>query len=109
MTSGMIFSVFQLRYKFHTTLQKCPDTISYNQNDDCFVSAKLFSDWKDRAHFMHRSGHTSITICKVAKLEEADLIIVESHGRGIVDRALLGSVAHGVLNRSLFPVLVVRE
>ena len=65
-------------------------------------------EWKERVHFLHEVGHPSSTICHVAKAHEADLIIVGSHGRGFIDRALLGSVAHGVLNRSELPVLVVR-
>src|SRR5699024_6908536 len=32
----------------------------------------------------------------------------KNRGRGFFDRALLGSVAHGVLNRYELPVLVVR-
>lgn len=40
--------------------------------------------------------------------ENVDLIVVGSHGRGSFDRALLGRVAHDVLNRSEFPVLIVR-
>lgn len=55
---------------------------------------------------MHRTGHPSITICKVAKEEQADLIVVRNHRRGFVTRALLGSVAHGVLHRSHIPVLI---
>ncbi|WP_226375323.1 universal stress protein [Effusibacillus dendaii] len=63
----------------------------------------------NRVQFLHRTGHPSISICEVAKEEQADLIIVRSHERGIVDRALLGSVAHGVLHRSHIHVLVVRK
>lgn len=55
---------------------------------------------------MHHTGHPSITICEVAKEVQADLIVVGSHGRGFIDRALLGSVAHGVLHRSHIPVLI---
>ena len=72
------------------------------------IENNIFSDWKNRVHFIHKTGHASSTICEVAKDEQADLIVVGSHGRGFFDRALLGSVAHGVLNRSELPVLVVR-
>lgn len=73
------------------------------------ISERLFAKWQNRIQFLHRTGHPSITICEVAKEEQADLIIVGSHGRGIVNRALLGSVAYGVLHRSHIPVLVVRK
>lgn len=72
------------------------------------VENQMYNEWKDRVHFIHEVGHASTTICNVAKDKHADLIIVGSHGRGFFDRALLGSVAHAVLNRSELPVLVVR-
>ncbi|XJZ27520.1 universal stress protein [Bacillota bacterium Lsc_1132] len=72
------------------------------------ILEKLFGEWKERVHFIHEIGHPSTTICKVAKQQDVELIIVGSHGRSFFDRALLGSVAHAVLNRSELPVLVVR-
>lgn len=42
----------------------------------------------------------------LAKERKVDLIIVGSHGRGGISRALLGSVAEGILRRSPIPVLV---
>ena len=38
----------------------------------------------------------------------ADLIVIGSHGRGGLERALLGSVAEGVMRHAACPVLVVR-
>lgn len=43
-----------------------------------------------------------------AKEWPADLIVIGSHGRGGVKRALLGSVAEGVMRHAPCPVLVVR-
>lgn len=90
-----------------------PDTVDHvedeiNKKIRQTVENQLYSEWKDRVHFIHKAGHASTTICNVAKEKNADLIIVGSHGRGFIDRALLGSVAHGVLNRAELPVLVVR-
>ncbi|MFD5383299.1 universal stress protein, partial [Bacillus velezensis] len=59
--------------------------------------------------FSHQTGHPSRTICNVAQSEKVDLIVLGSHGRGAIDRALLGSVAHGVLHRSQIPVLIVKK
>jgi len=52
-------------------------------------------------------GPTVQTILVEAKKREADIIIVGSHGRGRVARALLGSVSSGVLKEATCPVVVV--
>ncbi|MCL6547301.1 MAG: universal stress protein [Alicyclobacillus sp.] len=69
---------------------------------------QLFSRWEGRVRFRATTGSPAIAISEVADAEHADLIIMGSHGRGAVDRLLLGSVSHGVLNRAHVPVLVVR-
>jgi nucleotide-binding universal stress UspA family protein len=54
------------------------------------------------------SGGPATEIVKAAKEWPADLIVIGSHGRGGMQRALLGSVAEGVMRRAPCPVLVVR-
>jgi nucleotide-binding universal stress UspA family protein len=54
------------------------------------------------------SGPPSTTIARAAKDWSADLIIIGSHGRSGIRRALLGSVAEGVMRNAPCPVLVVR-
>jgi nucleotide-binding universal stress UspA family protein len=46
------------------------------------------------------------SVLEVARQRKADLIVVGSHGRSGIPRALLGSVAEGILRRSPIPVLV---
>jgi nucleotide-binding universal stress UspA family protein len=46
------------------------------------------------------------SVLAVARRRKADLIIVGSHGRSGISRALLGSVAEGIVRRSPVPVLV---
>ena len=47
-------------------------------------------------------------ICLAAETYEPRLLVVGSHGWGIVKRAVFGSVSTGVLHRAKCPVLVVR-
>jgi nucleotide-binding universal stress UspA family protein len=54
------------------------------------------------------SGDPGSEICRVAS-EGFDLIVIGSHGSGVVRRMLLGSVSHHVLHHASCPVLVVRE
>jgi nucleotide-binding universal stress UspA family protein len=53
-------------------------------------------------------GDVIEAICARAHDEEADLIVMTSHGRTGISRAWLGSVADGVLRRSSIPVLMLR-
>lgn len=53
-------------------------------------------------------GSPLTEIVDAAKDWPADLIVIGSHGRGGVRRALLGSVAEGVMRQAPCPVLVVR-
>ena len=57
--------------------------------------------------FIH-VGKPATEIVKAAKDWPADLIVIGSHGRGGVERLLLGSVAEGVMRHAACPVLVVR-
>lgn len=67
-----------------------------------------FQDYRGRVRFKHLVGHPPTAICELAEEENVDLIVVGSHGRGAIDRVLLGSVSHAVLNRAKRPVLVVK-
>jgi nucleotide-binding universal stress UspA family protein len=52
-------------------------------------------------------GPTVEKILEQAAELNADLIIMGSHGRGVLSRALLGSVSQGVLHQSTIPVMIV--
>jgi nucleotide-binding universal stress UspA family protein len=54
-------------------------------------------------------GKPATEIVKAAQEWPADLIVIGSHGRGGVQRLLLGSVAEGVMRHAKCPVLVVRS
>ena len=58
--------------------------------------------------FIH-IGKSASEIVKAAKDWPADLIVIGSHGRGGVNRLLLGSVAEAVMRHAACPVLIVRS
>ncbi|SDG34211.1 universal stress protein [Halorientalis regularis] len=53
-------------------------------------------------------GKPSSTIVEHAVDDDCDLIVMGTHGRGGIDRLLLGSVAERVVRRSSVPVMTVR-
>ena len=52
-------------------------------------------------------GATAQTILQEASKLEADIVVVGSHGRGAVQRLLVGSISEGVIRHAATPVLVV--
>lgn len=54
-------------------------------------------------------GRPAAAIIQAAKDENADLILVGTHGRGAVAHLLLGSVAERIVRMSPCPVLTVRS
>ncbi|MFC3477022.1 universal stress protein [Halobacterium litoreum] len=53
-------------------------------------------------------GNPSREIVRYAEEEGCDLVVMGTHGRGGIDRLLLGSVAEKVVRSSSVPVLTVR-
>ena len=53
-------------------------------------------------------GKPFIEIIEVAKSENADLIVISSHGRTGMDHVLFGSTADKVVRKAPCPVLTVR-
>ena len=56
-----------------------------------------------------RTGVPHQEIVGLARDERADLIVIGTHGRGGMDRVLLGSVADRVVRLAPCPVLTVRQ
>ena len=52
-------------------------------------------------------GPPATEIVKVAREQGADLVVVGSHGRGVIARAILGSTADKVIRSAHGPVMVV--
>jgi nucleotide-binding universal stress UspA family protein len=58
--------------------------------------------------FLVWTGDPGDIIVEAAEAEHADMVLVGSHGRGVVGRFLLGSVSEHVVRHAPCPVLVVR-
>lgn len=61
------------------------------------------------ARWVLRTGVPHEEIVGAAARERADLIVIGTHGRGGLDRALLGSVADRVIRLAPCPVVTVRD
>ena len=53
-------------------------------------------------------GYAAEEILEIAAKEEADMIVMGTHGRKGIDRILFGSVAERVVKNSHLPVLTIR-
>jgi nucleotide-binding universal stress UspA family protein len=54
-------------------------------------------------------GHAAEAILSLAEEQGAGMIVMSTHGRGGLARAVFGSVADAILKRSHIPVLVIRS
>jgi len=53
-------------------------------------------------------GSPSAEVVRVAKKEKAHMIVMGTHGHGLIGRALMGSVAQSVVSECDIPVLLVK-
>jgi nucleotide-binding universal stress UspA family protein len=61
------------------------------------------------SEFTTRVGTPYVEIIRYAKNRDIDLIVMGTHGRGVVAHMLMGSVAESVVRRAPCPVLTVRH
>jgi len=61
-----------------------------------------------KVSFLVWTGDPGESIVSAAEAENADLVVVGTHGRGTIGRLLLGSVSDHVVRNAPCPVLVVR-
>ena len=72
--------------------------------------AKLGAQAKEKgvgARELVVQGKPSAEIVRVAREETADMIVLGTHGKGMLDKALFGSTAERVIRRAPCPVLTV--
>lgn len=70
-------------------------------------AAKALCERAISARALLIQGPTAETILAEAQRLEADMIVIGSHGHGMLYRALLGSVSEGVVRGARCPVLIV--
>lgn len=70
------------------------------------ISQELRSDGIDCTAILIQGSITKTILSEVAKLS-ADMVIMGSQGKGVVDRFLLGSTSEGILHKTTVPVLIV--
>ncbi len=92
-----VWSVYQQRYQEYKAQGRCALSRFVDQAKAASVAAT----------FTQVTGNPGWTICDRAKTEQADLIIVGSHGRRGLSEILIGSVSNYVTHHAPCSVLVV--
>lgn len=80
---------------------------SATQMMEAFAAKRLRKYEKHECHV--RSGIPATQIMRFAAEHRVDMIAMGTHGRGGLDRLMLGSVADRVIRSSDCPVLIVRD
>lgn len=90
-------------------LEYSPAAIETEPADTAELSAmvKQLEDVGVTASALVRQGHAARVVVDEARRLQVDLIVVGSHGHGLLFDALVGSVSAGILRHSPVPVLVV--
>jgi len=100
-------------------LQEARETLIGKQSGLAAIRAALnqftdqaLSDLNAKAvntdEIMVELGHPVEVIVRVAEENSCDLIVLGSHGYGVLKDALMGGTARGVIRRTKKPVLIVR-
>ena len=71
-------------------------------------TGEAVGDLADPPEQKHVWGRAAEQICAFARDEDVDMIVIGSHGRSGISRALLGSVSNAVANQAPCPVTIVR-
>lgn len=70
-----------------------------------WIDPDVLENVEVRRHWVH--GHPAAEIMEFARKHYSDLIVMGTHGRGMLSHMLIGSVAERVVRRAPCPVLTV--
>jgi len=79
-------------------LQAFSEEVKADTQDQTFVTDEIFIE----------SGSPAEIIVQTAKKQNCDLIVMGTHGQGIIADVLIGSTAKWVVRQSPIPVLIIR-
>jgi len=87
-----------------------PTVVRRDPNEEALTKLHdlIPDDGHDTWKVLVAAGHPADTIVRVAREENADLIVMGTHGRTGLQHVLLGSVAEKVVRLASCPVLTVR-
>lgn len=68
----------------------------------------FFAKQKIKGDFVGKVGHAADVITDLAAKGKYDLLMMGSHGHGLLGNLVLGSVTTKVISRSEVPVLIIR-
>ncbi|AWB32421.1 universal stress protein [Orrella marina] len=102
----LMFDIQHLISKWDSTFER--DAIERQTRELNRSVQSVLKNREINAHTRLRTGKPAEEIAQQARESQADLLVVSSHGKGLVKRLLVGSTTLGVLQDAPCPVLVVR-
>ncbi|KAL3591108.1 hypothetical protein D5086_009748 [Populus alba] len=81
--------------------------LKYNNDVASFVTEKAKTMCKEQVQ--DSMGDPRDVICEVAEKLQVDVVVMGSHGRGLIKRAFLGSVSNHCVHNIMCPVLIVKK
>lgn len=88
--------------------EQAPDLLASAAETALAVAVEHAQRLGRRVHTATLRGHAVDEVLRYANEVNATLIVIGTHGRRGVERAILGSTCEGVIRRSEIPVLAVR-
>lgn len=102
-----VIEPFHVDWKMDTSERQRDDRAEAARAMAALAAAELCGPPNARTEL--RAGQPAEAIVEFARMMQADLLVIATHGRTGLARALMGSVAEQVVRRAPCPVLVIRS